>query len=424
MITSCKNCGSPVTFDPNSQQVVCHVCGSIQTITDAGTEGAYQEIVPQFQEPVAPSPDAAVTGGPVQEFMQYYVYSCSACGGEIVINGSEASTTCIYCGSPSVVFNRVAEGNRPDYIIPFAISKETVIEMLKGRFHGGSYVPDEFKNLNPDLVRGIYIPYWLVDAYHTESSIISGTTTSERTSKVLYFGRSARLQMNQVPVEASIMLSDESSKRLEPYDFSHIRPFDESYLLGFYSNMSDLTFGQLRTYIDQRASDAYKRKITADVTAYHTSIMHTRSTTLIDSNIKYLLVPVWFVTVMYEGKPHTILVNGDTGKIVCGLPYNKKRFKRNVIAIASAVGGAYALFHFLVANIGTGMASFFGEVPAETRGFMSAITGITSFIHSVPFLLVALVVFLIGLHKHQQLLRQIERTQSEDIFNFTKKRQG
>ena len=59
-----------------------------------------------------------------EEFMDCYVYSCGSCGGEVIINGSEASTKCIYCGNSTVIFNRISRQKRPKYIIPFIITKE------------------------------------------------------------------------------------------------------------------------------------------------------------------------------------------------------------------------------------------------------------------------------------------------------------
>jgi len=38
---------------------------------------------------------------------------------------------------------------------------------------------------------------------------------------------------------------------------------------------------------------------------------------------RYALLPVWFMTIRYKKKPFTILVNGQTGKIVGSLPYSK-----------------------------------------------------------------------------------------------------
>ena len=64
-----------------------------------------------------------------EKYMDCYVYSCSECGGEIIVNGTEASTTCVYCGNPNVVFNRNARQKCPEYVLSFSVTKEQAIEL-------------------------------------------------------------------------------------------------------------------------------------------------------------------------------------------------------------------------------------------------------------------------------------------------------
>ena len=118
MATLCKNCGSPVVFDPAKQKVVCQTCGAswdadeIESSSKAFTEDQHAVSMDQ------------VYGSAEKEFMDCYIYTCSSCGGEIIINGSEASTKCIYCGSSSVVFDRISKEKSPECILPFSITKE------------------------------------------------------------------------------------------------------------------------------------------------------------------------------------------------------------------------------------------------------------------------------------------------------------
>ena len=40
-----------------------------------------------------------------------------------------------------------------------------------------------------------------------------------------YFGRSGKLTFKELPIDASRVLSDESSSKLEPFDMQHLKPF-------------------------------------------------------------------------------------------------------------------------------------------------------------------------------------------------------
>ena len=97
------------------------------------------------------------------EMYDCHIYKCSQCGGEVIVSGTEASTRCMYCGSTAVVFNRIAQERRPDYIVPFKVTKEEAVEKVLHQLRSGLFVPKHFKVTEPSVVRGIYIPYYLYD---------------------------------------------------------------------------------------------------------------------------------------------------------------------------------------------------------------------------------------------------------------------
>ena len=237
MITQCKNCAGQLVFDPKKQMLVCDHCGS---------EFKPEEFDASEKEPFWDKKAEAMSdiyGSDSAEFMDCYVYTCGSCGGEIIINGSEASTKCIYCGNSAVVFNRISRQKRPNYIIPFKLTKEEAVEAVRNRFKKGMFIPKAIKDFKAENVRGIYIPYWIVDCDHKAAVVISGRVSSGKSSRTVYYGRAGRMRFNDLPIDASKMLSDESSSRLEPFNMNSVKPFDEDYLLGFYSNISDITYG-------------------------------------------------------------------------------------------------------------------------------------------------------------------------------------
>ena len=118
MITQCKNCAGQLVFDPAKQMLVCGHCeGRFKP-----EEFDVSEKIPLWDKKAVSMNE--VYGTDSEEFMDCYVYSCGSCGGEVIINGSEASTKCIYCGNSTVIFNRISRQKRPKYIIPFIITKK------------------------------------------------------------------------------------------------------------------------------------------------------------------------------------------------------------------------------------------------------------------------------------------------------------
>ena len=407
MITQCRNCAGPLVFDPEKQMLVCDHCGSEfkpEEFTAEEKESLYRQKEESLNK---------VYGTDSEELMDCYVYTCHTCGGEVMINGSEASTRCIYCGNSTVVFSRIAKQKRPRYIIPFGITQDEAVAAARSRFKKGIFIPRAIKNFKADNVRGIYIPYWIVDSDNKGAVVIKGSVGSGKSRKTVYFGRSGRMLIKDLPLDASKMLSDESSSRLEPYDIKAAKQFDEDYLLGFYSNVSDITYADLRQAATKRAQDYFNELAINSVKGasdkgvyrghYCTSINY--------SNMRYAMFPAWFITYYYKGQHNTILVNGQSGKVVCGVPWNKVLFFTLLIiaGIALTVVSFIILKPFLESMFNSSSSS---SSSSDNKG---KIIG--------ALVAAAVVMFTLGIAKIKKVIKSINLTQAKAIFNFVKKRQ-
>ena len=407
-MTECKNCAGQLVFDPEKQMLVCGHCGS----EFRPEEFDVTEKIPLWDKKAESMND--VYGTDSAEFMDCYVYTCGSCGGEIIINGSEASTRCIYCGNSAVVFNRISRQKRPRYIIPFRISKDEAISTVRKTFKKGLFIPKEIKNFKAENVRGIYIPYWVVDCDHKGAVIVQGSVSSGKSRRIVYYGRAGRMSIKELPLDASKMLSDESSARLEPFNMRGMKDFDEDYLLGFYSNVSDITYGDLRSAANKRANAYFNEQAIASVKGCSDKkIASEQHITSIDyDKLRYAMFPAWFVTYYHKGQHNTILVNGQSGKVVCGVPWNKVLFFTLLI----------------VAGIILTVASYFIVRPFLEWIFTSSSDSSSSSDGEGKILgaiiAAAVVMFSIGIAKIRKVIKSINLTQAASIFNFVKKRQG
>ena len=152
MIYKCKNCGSAIQFDPTSGKLTCRFCGSSFAPEEC------DEILGKNEK---------------NDTIEQKIYCCSACGAKLMINDVEAATFCAFCGQPTIVFSRVSKVKKPDEIIPFAITKEQAWKAISEKLRG-FFVPKEFRNIKPDLVRGIYIPYAFLEMDYEGRMIIKG----------------------------------------------------------------------------------------------------------------------------------------------------------------------------------------------------------------------------------------------------------
>ena len=405
MATLCRNCSHPLVFDPAKQKMYCSSCGSsfLPEEVEAESKEYRQDLRAESMESIYNTKD--------KDLMDCYVYSCSECGGEIIINGTEASTTCVYCGNSNVVFSRIAKQKCPEFVMPFSITKEKAIELVHKKINSGLFIPKEIKNFSIDCIRGIYLPYWIINASYTNAAVIEGQVRSGKSTVTRYFGRAGKLKLTRFPIDASQALSNESSSRLEPFELSHLKPFDEDYLAGFYSNVSDVTYIDLKRATLKRAEEFFAKEAMDDVRASRKKIVSSIPSVKIENNMVYAMLPAWFITFKYKGKPNTILVNGDTGKVVCALPWNKGLFYSLLFTFgAVATTAAYFVFRYTLPVFFAGRSSSSGS---DSRGKLIAIliAGIIA-------------LFSVGIRKIIKVVKNIQLTQDKKMFNFTKKRQG
>ena len=412
MATLCKKCSHALIYDPGVKKMLCTSCGSTFKAEDVESEAK------KYREDERVRSRGEIYGEDneeiVEEYLENYIYTCSECGGEIVIHGSEASTKCVFCGNPNVVFSRVSKEKMPDLIIPFSITKERALNAIREKIAHSFFVPTEIKNFQPEDVRGIYLPYWVVETEFEGSCLISSTVSSGKTSETIYTGRRGNLCMKNFPVDGCAILSNESSARLEPFNSSGMIPFDEDYLLGFYSNASDITYDEMWKVAENRAKEIFTEAALSGVRGSSPKIEAESHTAAVLNNYKYAMFPVWFVTFTYEGTHNTILVNGQTGKVVCGLPWRKTLFWAMTIGIGIALT-------FLSYFLFKGMFTAFLTMGTRRRYGSSRNDGRGKIIVMIAAGIITL--FTTGARKMKRVIKQIELTQSCKTFNFVKKRQ-
>lgn len=288
-------------------------------------------------------------------YMKMDVYSCTSCGAKLMINNKESASFCAYCGQPTIIFERVSEEMQPDVMIPFSITKEKAVSLIKEKFMSGRFVPAEIKNFEVDKLRGIYIPFWLCSTNNRCEMNLSATRTERRNGKEyqkpISIYRDLECAYERITVDASRRLNDSISKRLEPYDMSKLVPFDMGYLSGFYADRYDVPADEAVHIAKQRSEKFIEKRIfdsCEDVSGLRKK-NETKKTNITD--IEYAMLPAWFITFRYKGIIYTVVVNGQTGKVVGNVPINKTK-----------VGMAFAFFAMILTTLTTFITVFGGNL--------------------------------------------------------------
>lgn len=149
----CPACTGPLHFVGASGRLECDYCGSSYSVDEI--EALYQSKDTQAAAETAAADEAAASpdgdegtwtapegGDWAEDGMQSY--TCPSCGAELVCDASTAATSCPYCGNPSIVPGRLSGAQKPDYIIPFRLSKADAVAALKKHYQKSPFCPRPF----------------------------------------------------------------------------------------------------------------------------------------------------------------------------------------------------------------------------------------------------------------------------------------
>lgn len=350
MIYKCKNCEGNLVYSVEEDKMKCEFCGSLYSIEEVSeqkkvyninampSETGEQKIVHNafFSDNVnneigdyntlveRQNEEKMVAEARANNSMQMQICRCTSCGSELMVNGVEASTFCAYCGQATVVLDRVEDCLKPDYIIPFRIQQVDAERIIRSTLEDGKFVPNEIKNFEIEKLRGIYIPFWLMDFYYHDAQYLKYTKKVGKSTVTRYVYVKGDCDFKNVTVDASKNLNNDSSQRLEPYDMRQLKEFNPSYLAGFYSDRFDDKAENLEYLAVKRMKALFDEQIKLD-SGHPSATLVSSTATHTMRGTKYALLPAWFLSFKYDGKPFTIMVNGQTGKMVGAVPYVKSK---------------------------------------------------------------------------------------------------
>lgn len=397
MIRTCKNCGGRLKFDIQKKGLVCASCGSLFDVSEY--DSGLDEL--QEQEPVKLK---------IEDTIDCSIYQCNSCGAEISITNTEVSTFCIYCGNPSIVFSRISKMKKPDAILPFTVTKEQAMNMVRERINKGFFIPKSIKNYEIEQMRGIYIPYYITNVEYDASMILSSVHKNGKNSTTYYYKRTGYSHMPWVTTDASRTLADSSSQRLEPYYIKDAKPFDEDYLVGFYSDMSDVPYTEAITLAKQRADNVFTDEMLKSINGSSKKVVEKRHRAEVYDKPTTIFLPAWFLTFRYNNQPYTIIINGQTGKVVGGVPWNKALFTAIFLSLAVLISAACIFLLQLML-----------PVVFSSRRHSSNNRNSGNVI-AVP-IAVAIASISSGVKKIKSVLKSISRTSASTLTTYVSKRQ-
>ena len=286
------------------------------------------------------------------------VYSCPSCGAELICDQSTAATACPYCGNPAIVPGQFSGALRPDYILPFRLSKDDAVQALRAHYKGKPFLPRSFTSANLiEQIQGVYVPFWLFDggaegaaSYRASNTNVFETGDYEITeTRHYHVVRAGSLAFEKIPVDASSKMPDDHMDSIEPFDYAQLRPFSTAYLPGYLADKYDVTIDDSRDRADTRCRETLAQALRDTVTGYGACVTEREDIALRRGKVHYALLPVWMLSTKWRGQDFLFAMNGQTGKLVGDLPTDRGRFWGMFAAIAAPLTVALtAILQFLL----------------------------------------------------------------------------
>ena len=365
---NCPCCGAPLAFSGESGKLECASCGNSYEPDAIQTMSAGESIDKLEFERCAETFDAS-------EAAQMQAYVCKSCGAELMTEDTTTATECPYCGSPTILPERIAGGVKPEKVIPFKVTKEEAQKQFEEYFKGKRLLPNVFLQSRNRIaeMRKLYVPYWLFDCdaqadivYDAEKRSTERRGDWEITRTKYYLvRRSGRMGFDSIPVDGSEKLDDRITESLEPYDLSATVPFQPAVLAGAMADHADVDADACEKRAVERVETSVSQAMRDTVNGYSSVSERSRSIHSDNGTATPVLMPVWLITTQKEGKTYTFAINGQTGKLTCDVPADTKKsllwgggvfagvlaLAALILALANAIGSGTILIAVIAALI-------------------------------------------------------------------------
>ena len=328
--TKCPNCASNLVYDLEHGACICRNCGGLfdpETLDKVGSFG-YANPEKNYDGTIEVSKEDE---GRVE-------IVCNSCGAEIVTDKNTASTFCAFCGSPALVTRRLTREFKPDYIIPFKFDKEKAISLFEEHCASIDHLPKDFRSKKIlSKMTGLYVPTWIISsevkvnvagrgkmgkmvdqAYAENHAAINGNYAT------LTYGV-VKFRLKDIPFDGEKKIANRLMAAAEPFDYSELEKFRPEFLQGFFAEKYDEQPLDMTDRIYKRF-DKYALKVCEEVTFGYDAFVPESDASVTRYNnqeIKYALLPCWFLSLDYDGRKYQYIVNGQTGKVSGEFHYAK-----------------------------------------------------------------------------------------------------
>lgn len=341
----CSQCAADMTWDPAVDALTCEYCGNeVQIPRGEGT------IVERALEDAG---EAARGFG-----IELRVVQCSNCGARVAFEEGSTSEDCVYCGSSHVLAQEANRNAiRPESLVPLDVGRGQVEKRFREWIRGLWFRPNELKKTKRFDAVGVYVPFWTFDSrvesewsadagyyyYVTESYTVRVNGRSQRRTRqkrkirwVPAWGDRRDVYDDDL-VPASRGLPPDLMEDLGDFDTSELVPYRPEYLAGWRAEEYQLDLEDGWKAGEENVVRSQRARCAGDVPGDTHRNLRVRNR-ISDVRWKHVLLPLWSVRYRFRGEAYTVLVHGQTGRVVGKAPYSWVKILLAAVGVVALIG--------------------------------------------------------------------------------------
>lgn len=319
----CDSCGAPAEYDIIHQNYHCQHCGGTTELQ------APVRALQRYRKLHEQELKAKESKDKCRK------YNCPNCGAVVVLDTTEATANCGFCGTKMVNSDFVDSDAFPELIIPFKLTlEEAKAELEKWLKENSSKEEAQKLQGRVNELQGYYLPYQVV------KGPVTGTAFRARSSRQYTYGGF----VDEVAVNTSKQLDNLLLDAMEPFDWREIHAFDYGFIAGMRTKLQDAQAGAIAARIREEIQETYLP--TVEKTLQSADL----STRIDTSGVLQIpaLMPVYVIT---RGKVQCA-INGQTGRVAV-TPLKERTVQRawlepllTVLLVAALCEAVPLLLHF------------------------------------------------------------------------------
>jgi ribosomal protein S27E len=331
----CPSCGADLLYDPQEGVLTCGYCG-------------HKEAIPESAARVEERPYEQYLGMQSGQMGQLAASAlevqCQGCGAKSLFIPPEVAGRCEFCGVQIVAQPQLADPIlAPEGLLPFRVTQPQAGASLHEWLSSRWFAPGGLKHFaQPEAIHGIYIPFWVYNTNtttnytgHRGEYYYTTETYTERDSQGRQVTRTRQVRhtrwfdasgtvlrwFGDLLIPATISLSSNRLRALEPWDLDSLKPYNPAFLAGFKAQRYQVGLEEGFERAKELMAPLIEGYVREDIGGDVQQIDHL-VTDYYQTTFKHLLLPVYAGAYQFNGKVFQIVVNGRTGEIHGDRPYS------------------------------------------------------------------------------------------------------